>query len=125
MSRLETTIVSQYYFKSSSFVLVILCFYLLFESLFCMGVIFRVRDEVGFPWGLSSEVCLRCRRHRRPRFDPWVGKKPWRRAWQPTPVFLPGDSHGRRSLVGYSLQGHKDSDMNEVAEHRDEVEEEV
>ena len=35
-------------------------------------------------------------------FDPWVGKIPWRRKWQPTPVFLPGESHGWRSLVGYS-----------------------
>ena len=35
-------------------------------------------------------------------FDSWVGKIPWRRAWQPTPVFLPGESHGQRSLVGYS-----------------------
>ena len=35
-------------------------------------------------------------------FDPWVGKIPWRRKWQPTPVFLPGESHGRRSLMGYS-----------------------
>ena len=34
-------------------------------------------------------------------FDPWVGKVPWRRAWQPTPVFLPGESHGQRSLAGY------------------------
>jgi len=38
----------------------------------------------------------------RGRFDPWVGKIPWRRAWQPTPVFLPGESHGQRSLAGYS-----------------------
>ena len=36
----------------------------------------------------------------RPDFDPWVGKIPWRRAWQPTPVFLPGESHGLRSLAG-------------------------
>ena len=34
--------------------------------------------------------------------DPWVGKIPWRRKWQPTPVFLPGESYGQRSLVGYS-----------------------
>ena len=34
------------------------------------------------------------------RFDPWVGKIPWRKKWQPTPVFLPGKSHGQRSLVG-------------------------
>ena len=38
------------------------------------------------------------------RFDPWVGKIPWRRAWQPNPVFLPGESHGQRSVVGYSSQ---------------------
>ena len=37
----------------------------------------------------------------RPRFGPWVRKIPWRRLWQPTPVFLPGDSHGQRSLMGY------------------------
>ena len=39
--------------------------------------------------------------------DPWVGKIPWRREWQPTPVFLPGKSHGQRSLVGYSPWGRK------------------
>ena len=39
---------------------------------------------------------------RKDGFDPWVGKIPWRREWQPTPVFLPGKSHGQRSLVGYS-----------------------
>ena len=39
---------------------------------------------------------------KRCRFDPWVGKIPWRRAWLPTPVFLPGASHGQRSLAGYS-----------------------
>ena len=42
------------------------------------------------------------RRHRRHGFDPLVGKIPWRRAWQLTPVFLPGESHGQGSLVGYS-----------------------
>ena len=50
---------------------------------------------------------------RRPRFDPWVGKIPWRRKWQPTPVFLPGESHGGRSLVGYSPWGRKESDTTE------------
>ena len=40
-------------------------------------------------------------------FDLWVRKIPWRRKWQPTPVFLPGESHGQRSLVGYSPWGHK------------------
>ena len=47
------------------------------------------------------------------RFDPWVGKMPGRRKWQPTPVSLPGESHGHRSLVGYSPRGRKESDMTE------------
>ena len=47
------------------------------------------------------------------QFDPWVGKIPWRRKWQPTPVFLPGESHGWRSLVSYSPRGLKESDTNE------------
>ena len=46
----------------------------------------------------STESTCWCRR---PGFDLWAGKIPWRRAWQPTPVFLPGESHGQRSLVGY------------------------
>ena len=44
-------------------------------------------------------------------FDPWVGKVPWRRAWQPTPVFLPGESHGQRTLEGYNPWGCKELDM--------------
>ena len=46
-----------------------------------------------------------CRRYRRHRFDPWVGKIPWRRKWQPTPVLLPGESHGQRRPAGCSPQG--------------------
>ena len=46
-------------------------------------------------------------------FDPWVRKIPWRRAWQPTPVFLPGKFHGQRSLAGYSPWGHEESDATE------------
>ena len=49
----------------------------------------------------------------RPRFDPWVKKIPWRRKWLPTPVFLPRESHGQRSLVGYSPWVHKESDTTE------------
>ena len=45
--------------------------------------------------------------------DPWVGKIPWRRKWQPTLVFLPGESHGWRNLVGYSPQGRKELDTTE------------
>ena len=44
-------------------------------------------------------------------FDPWVGRIPWSRKWQHTPVFLPEKSHGQRSLVGYSSWGHKEPDM--------------
>ena len=44
---------------------------------------------------------------------PWVRKIPWRRKWQPTPILLPGKSHGWRSLVGYSPWGRKESDMTE------------
>ena len=47
----------------------------------------------------------------RPGLDPWVGKIPWRREWQPTPVFLPGEPQGQRSLVGSSPRGRKKSDM--------------
>ena len=55
--------------------------------------------------------------HKRCRFNPWVKKVPWRKAWQPTPVFLPGESQGQSSLEGYSPQGCKESDMTEVNEH--------
>ena len=49
------------------------------------------------------------------QFDPWDRKIPWRRAWQTIPVFLFGESHGQRSLVGYSIPwGHKEPDMTEV-----------
>ena len=69
----------------------------------------------SFPGGTSGkEPTCQCRRLKRHRFDPWVGKIPWRMAWKPTPVFLPGESHGQRSLMGYSLQGHKESDRTEV-----------
>ena len=66
--------------------------------------------QVGFPGGASGkEPACQCRR-KRCRFDPWVGKIPWRRAWQSTPVFLPGEAHGQRSLAGYSSWGSKESD---------------
>jgi len=58
--------------------------------------------EYGLPWWLSGkESACQCRRWRRGRFDPWVGKIPWRRKWQPTIVFLAVKFHGQRSLVGY------------------------
>ena len=50
-------------------------------------------------------------------FDPWIGKIPWRRKWQPTPVLLPGESHGQRSLAGYGPQDRKELDMTEAIQH--------
>ena len=49
--------------------------------------------------------------------NPWVGKVPWRRAWQPTPVFLPGESHGQRSPMGYSPWGCTDLDTTKATQH--------
>ena len=64
-------------------------------------------------WLSGQESTCQCRRY---RFDPWVGKILWRRKWQPTPLFLPGKSHGQRSLVGYNPEGCKDLDMTEATE---------
>ena len=59
----------------------------------------------SFPGGFSSkESACKCRRC---RFDSRFGKMPWRRKWQPTPVFLPAEFHRQRSLIGYSSWGHK------------------
>ena len=70
----------------------------------------------GFPGGSAGkELTCQCRRHKRRGFDPWVWKILWRRKWQPTPVFLPGKFHGKRSLVGYSPWGHKELDSTEHA----------
>ena len=56
-------------------------------------------------------------RRKRHRLDPWVGKIPWRRAQQPTPIFLPGESQGQRSLVGFSPQRRTELDMTEATAH--------
>ena len=69
---------------------------------------------MGFPDGSASKAST-CNigRHRRLGFDPWVGKIPWRRKWQPTPVFLLGKSHGQRNLEGYSPKDCKELDTTE------------
>ena len=57
---------------------------------------------MGFPGGDSGkEPAFQFRRLKRWGFDPWVKKNPWKRAWQPTSVFLPGESNGQKSVVGY------------------------
>ena len=61
-----------------------------------------------FPGGLSKL--------NEPRFDPWVGRIPWRREWPRTLVFLLGEFHGQRSLAGYSPWDHKELDMTETGQ---------
>ena len=74
-----------------------------------------LNHSLGFLGGATGkESSCQCRRRKRLGFDPWVRKIPWRRSWQPTPVFMPGESHGQRSLVGYSPQSRKELDMTEV-----------
>ena len=74
---------------------------------------------MGFPGGASGKApaCF-CRGHKRYGFNAWVGKTPWRRAWQPTPVILAGKSHGQRNLAGWSQWGHKESDTTEETQQR-------
>ena len=62
----------------------------------------------------GKEPSCQYRRPKRRGFDPRVGKIAWRREWQPPPGFLPGESHGQRSLAGYSQSVHNESDMTEA-----------
>jgi len=86
---------------------------ILSEGVLGLGIPVQIRLRTACTWwetmaGAGQEmgqVMHRC--IRRCGFDPWVEKIPWRRKWQPTPVFLPGESHGQRSLEGYSLWGPK------------------
>ena len=64
-------------------------------------------------WLRGKDSPCQWRRFKRLQFNPCVGKIPWRRKWQPIPVFLPGKSHGQRSLVSYSSWGHKEPNMTE------------
>ena len=71
----------------------------------------------SFPGGIvgKESTVAQCRRHKKCQFSPRVGKISWRRARQPTPVFLPRESHGQRSLAGYIPWGCKESDTTEHA----------
>ena len=70
---------------------------------------------LGFPSGAGSRepACNAGNLGSTPGFDSWVGKIPWRREWQPTPIFLPGEFHGQKSLEVYGLWDHKESDLTE------------
>ena len=70
----------------------------------------------GLPrWLRGKESTCQCRGHKRHTLDPWVGKIPWSRKWQPTPVFLPRESRRQGSLANYSPWGHKDLGTTEHA----------
>ena len=74
------------------------------------------------PWGCPGDTsgkahACQCRRYKRRGLHPWVGKIPWRRKWQPTAVFLPGESHGKRSLAGYCPWDRRELSMTEATQH--------
>ena len=75
---------------------------------------------MDFPGG-SVVKNLQCKRDRSHSFNPSVRKIPWRSTWQPIPVFLPGESHGQRNLVDYSLKDHKELDMTEATKNAHRV----
>ena len=85
-----------------------------------MIVLFGVAYEI---WRTSQvvpsgkEPACQCRRNERHGFNPWVRKIPWRRAWQPTPVFFRGESHRQRTLAGYSPQSHKQTILKQFSTH--------
>ena len=98
------------------------------SSLLCPPQTSRVLSRRQPIW-LSPEEELRAsqvvqlqriRKHKRPGFDLGVRKIPWKRKCQPTPVFLPGEFHGQRSLVGYSPWDYKESDTTECAHAHDQ-----
>ena len=81
------------------------------------------QNSVILPWfsayfgaSLLAQMVKNLAAMQETRFHPWVGKILWRREWQPTPVFLPGEPHGQRSLVGYSPWGRKELDMKVKSE---------
>ena len=61
----------------------------------------------------GKESTYQCRKHKRSGLDPWVKKIPWRKKWQPAPIFFPGRPHGQRNLVGYSPCSCKELDTIE------------
>ena len=78
-----------------------IAYFILKNGLRLWGKLSLALHSLVFPGGTSGkEPACQCRRYKRLRFNPWVRKIQWGRKWQPTPIFLPGESHGQRSLVG-------------------------
>ena len=96
------------------YILGILLYFTQWWSLVFLMLLFTFWWDIWSSPGGSAgkESACQCRRL---GFYPWVGKIPWRRKWQPTPVSLPGKFHGQRSLVAYSPWGRKESNMTELA----------
>ena len=90
--------------------------YVAFQNCSWGWIRLRVAYIVGLPrWCSAKEFVCQCRRCKRWGFNPWVGKIPWSRKWQPNPVFLPGKFHGQRRLTGYSPWGCKKLTVTEHA----------
>ena len=93
------------------FLIIFLCLCMVCWGIILLGINLSVavkkiisRELRAFPrWCSGKESTCQCKRHKRHGFNPWVRKIPWRREWQPTLVFLLGESHGQRSLVGYTV----------------------
>ena len=66
----------------------------------------------GNPWHSGEEPACQSRRHKRCGFNPWMGKVAWRRPWLPAPVFMPGESHGQRSLGGCRPWGSSQTQLS-------------
>ena len=99
------------------FSLLVLFLLFLFQNWLFFFLTLKMR--LGLPWWSSDwESTCRWRGH---RFHPWVRKIPWRRKWQPTPVFLPGKSHGQRSLAGYSQWACKELDTTEQPKQQQQL----
>ena len=91
----------------------------LYSSIISLIFLFKRSKSEGpapFVLGFPNDKESACQ-GKRCEFVAWVGKISWRRAWQPTPAFLPRESLGKRSLVGYSPQGRKELDTTEVTKH--------
>ena len=90
--------------------------YIVIDKIHC--ILFLVTNNTGFPGGDSGkEPACQGRRCKRQEFSLWVRKIPCRRKWLPTPVLLPGESQGQRSLADYSSQGHQELDATEAIWH--------
>ena len=84
-----------------------------FSLFFCPNFGLFYQAAWAFRWLSGKEPTCQCRRYKRCGFDPWLQKILWKRKWQPTPIFLPGEFHGQKSLAGYNQWDRKELDTTE------------